>query len=507
MAAMGDCLEQGIGKEMRTRPSSPLTKRQAGILLHPTSLPGVQGHGTLGREAYRFADFLTDCGITVWQTLPLGPTHADLSPYQCTSVHAGSASLIDLELLVEQGWLDGQQISAGADRRALLVAAFQGFLRHAPAQEQDALGHFNEQHAGWLDDYGLYIALKQKFNDSAWTDWPAELRDREPAALRGARTGLHEVIEQARFEQFLFHRQWQDLKGYANGRGIQIFGDMPIFVAHDSAEVWAQREYFALDEEGKLEVVAGVPPDYFSATGQLWGNPHYRWDRMEADGFAWWVDRIKTHLHMFDMVRIDHFRGFESYWEVPAGHDTAIQGRWVKAPGDALFMKLRKSFNPLPLLAEDLGVITPEVDALRKKHRLPGMKILQFAFDGGPDNPYLPHAHHEDSVVYTGTHDNDTTRGWYDALSDDAQRYVQEYLGVPSEPMPWALIRCALASVARLAIVPLQDVLMLDSTHRMNTPGTTQGNWRWRFTWEQVPDGTVERLRRLIELYGRLTSK
>jgi len=478
--------------------------------LHPTSLPGVQDNGTLGGEAYRFVDFLVECGVSVWQMLPLGPTHEDGSPYQCTSVHAGNAFLIDLERLVEHGWLEAERLAAPTardDRRALLVAAHQGFLRRAAQEDRDALAHFKQRHAGWLDDYALYVALKQSFGDSAWMDWPAELRDREPAALRDAGEKLRDAVEQARFEQFLFYRQWAALKGYANGRGIRIFGDMPIFVAHDSAEVWAQREYFALDGQGKLEVVAGVPPDYFSATGQLWGNPHYRWDRMEADGFAWWVDRIKTHLHMFDMIRIDHFRGFESYWEVPAGQGTAVEGRWVKAPGDALFIKLRKNFNPLPLLAEDLGVITPEVEALRKKHRLPGMKILQFAFDGGPDNPYLPHGHHEDSVVYTGTHDNDTTLGWYDALPDDIRRYVQEYLGFPAEPMPWALIRCALASVARLAIVPLQDMLMLDSAHRMNIPGTTQGNWRWRFTWEQVPDDTVERLRRLIELYGRLTSK
>jgi len=479
-------------------------------LLHPTSLPGAQGNGTLGREAYHFVDFLVECGVRVWQMLPLGPTHEDGSPYQCTSVHAGNASLIDLERLVEQGWLKAERLAtptAHDDRRALLVAAHQGFLRHAAQEDRDALALFKERHVGWLDDYALYVALKHSFAGRTWANWPAQLRDREPAALRDAGEKLCGAVEQACFEQFLFYRQWEALKGYANGRGIQIFGDMPIFVAHDSAEVWAQREYFALDEQGKLEVVAGVPPDYFSATGQLWGNPHYRWDRMEADGFAWWLDRIKTHLHMFDMIRIDHFRGFESYWEVPAGRDTAVEGRWVKAPGDALFMKLRKSFNPLPLLAEDLGVITPEVDALRKKHRLPGMKILQFAFDGGPDNPYLPHAHQEDSVVYTGTHDNDTTLGWYKALPEDTRHYVREYLGFSSEPMPWALMRCALASVARLAIVPLQDVLMLDSAHRMNTPGTTQGNWRWRFTWEQVPDGTVERLRRLIELYGRLTSK
>jgi 4-alpha-glucanotransferase len=307
-----------------------------------------------------------------------------------------------------------------------------------------------------------------------------------------------------RFEQFDFFRQWHALKEYANHKGILLFGDLPIFVAHDSADVWAQQDYFQLDDGGRPTVVAGVPPDYFSATGQRWGNPHYRWDRMRQDGFRWWLVRFEIQLRLFDLVRIDHFRGFEAYWEIPAGHDTAMGGRWVQAPGDALFEVLRRHFDTLPVVAEDLGVITPEVEALRLRHGFPGMRILQFAFDGGSANPYLPHNHRHMTVVYTGTHDNDTTVGWYGSLSEATRRYMEEYLhSAGEEPMPWPLIRAAMASVANLAVIPMQDVLALDGTHRMNTPGKPDGNWRWRFKWDQINDGTAGKLRRLSELYGR----
>ena len=476
-----------------------LGRRRAGILLHPTSLPS----GELGADAYRFVDFLSGAGISVWQVLPLGPTHEDRSPYQCMSTHAGSELLINLALLVEWGWLTEQDIAAQDDHATALRKARQAFSQ-APAAAQRGYQSFLTVHHHWLNDYVLYRALRARHQGVAWWDWPVAVRDRSDSALAQARVELAETIEQIRFEQFLFFRQWEALRHYANTKGVLLFGDLPIFVAHDSAEVWAQREYFAIDTHGKLLTVAGVPPDYFSETGQRWGNPHYRWERMQDDGFAWWLTRLRTQLELYDLVRIDHFRGFEAYWEIPAEEETAVNGRWVQAPGEAFFAELHRQFDPLPLIAEDLGVITPEVDALRRKYKLPGMKILQFAFDGGPDNPYLPHHHERNSVVYTGTHDNNTTVGWFESLSAESRAHVLEYLGVGTEPsMPWPLIRAAFASVARLAVLPMQDVLELDAEHRMNMPGTTKGNWNWRFAWEQLPEGLADRLRKMVWMYGR----
>ncbi len=479
--------------------SSILDRRRAGILLHPTSLPS----GELGADAYRFVDFLAAAGISVWQVLPLGPTHEDRSPYQCMSTHAGSELLVNLALLVEWGWLTEQDIAAKDDHATALRTARQAFA-HAPAAAQRGYQSFLTGHNHWLDDYALYRALRAQHQGMAWWEWPVAVRDRSDSALAQARVDLDEAIEQIRFEQFLFFRQWEALRHYANTKGVLLFGDLPIFVAHDSADVWAQREYFAIDAHGKLLTVAGVPPDYFSATGQRWGNPHYRWERMQDDGFAWWLTRLRTQLELYDLVRIDHFRGFEAYWEIPAEEETAINGRWVQAPGEAFFATLHRHFDPLPLIAEDLGVITHEVDALRRKYHLPGMKILQFAFEGGPDNPYLPHRHERNSVVYTGTHDNDTTLGWFDSLSDELRAHVLDYLGAGAErPMPLPLMRAALASVACLAMLPMQDVLELGEGHRMNTPGTTKGNWTWRFAWDQLPEGLADRLRKLVWMYGR----
>ncbi len=478
---------------------SVLDRRRAGILLHPTSLPS----GELGADAYRFVDFLAAAGISVWQVLPLGPTHEDRSPYQCMSTHAGSEQLINLALLVEWGWLAEQSIAAQDDHATALRTARMAFVG-APAAAQRGYQSFLTAHRHWLDDYALYRALRAQHQGIAWWDWPAAVRDRSERSLAQARVELAEAIEQVRFEQFLFFRQWEALRHYANSKGVLLFGDLPIFVAHDSAEVWAQREYFAIDAHGKLLTVAGVPPDYFSESGQRWGNPHYRWEHMQEDGFAWWLTRLRTQLELYDLMRIDHFRGFEAYWEIPAEEETAINGRWVQAPGDAFFTALHRQFDPLPLIAEDLGVITPEVDALRRKYKLPGMKILQFAFDGGPNNPYLPHHHARNGVVYTGTHDNDTTLGWFESLSAELRVHVREYLGAGTEPpMPWPLIRAALASVARLAVLPMQDVLELGAEHRMNMPGTTKGNWNWRFEWEQLPDGLADRLRKMVQMYGR----
>ena len=473
-----------------------LDRRRAGLLLHPTSLPS----GDLGADAYRFVDFLVAGGFSVWQFLPIGPTHGEFgSPYQCLSVHAGNPLLISAQLLVDEGWL-GAEAAAGAQR---LQRARDGFIRAASPQARSEYAEFCRVHAPWLDDYALYEALRGEQNRAHWVDWPAPLRDRDAQALKEARARLDTAVDQARFEQFVFFRQWQRLKDYANSKGVLFFGDLPIFVAHDSADVWAQREQFAVDAHGRLQSLAGVPPDYFSNTGQLWGNPHYHWPRHVAEDFRWWKLRFHSQIELMDLVRIDHFRGFAAYWEIPAGAVTAIDGRWVDAPGDALFSRVRAHCPELRIVAEDLGVITPEVTALRHKHGFPGMKILQFAFEGGAHNPYLPHYHEADSVVYTGTHDNDTTLGWFNALRDDLKARIYEYLGTPHEAMPWPLIRSALASVSQLAVIPMQDALALDAKHRMNIPGTVEGNWRWRFAWEQVGPQVAERLRNMVETYAR----
>jgi 4-alpha-glucanotransferase len=471
-------------------------------------LPGSAGNGDLGPDAYRFVDFLAECGITLWQTLPLGPCHEDLSPYQCMSVHAGDFRLVSLQALVEMGWLDNAELDPATDidaqRLVRLAAAYNGFQSRAGSAEREAFSQFTTSHAHWLDDYALYQALRAEHGGKAWYDWPGAVRDRKPKVLAAERKRLAGPIEQARFQQFLFYRQWTQLRRYANDRGVLMFGDIPIFVAHDSADIWAQREWFAVDGHGQPQVVAGVPPDYFSVTGQRWGNPHYHWDALRQDDFGWWRQRVHSQLEMFDLVRIDHFRGFEAYWEIDAKCATAIEGRWVKGPGAAFFDALTRDFpDQLPLVAEDLGVITEEVTALRKHFNLPGMKILQFAFDGSPDNAYLPHNHETLGVVYTGTHDNNTTLGWYHELPQDKRELVNRYLGDSGEAMPWLLVRAALASVARLAVIPMQDVLGLDGAHRMNVPGVTEGNWRWRFSWDQLWHEHRARLSSWVRLYGR----
>jgi 4-alpha-glucanotransferase len=493
--------------ERVTQDLPPAARRRAGVLLHPTSLPGAGQTGDLGEEAFRFVDFLAAAGMRIWQMLPLGPTHADASPYQCLSIHAGNPALISLARLQQWGWLDAGDVERAHDepgyRQDALRSAHQGYLRAAAAQESAAYTQFLSEHAHWLEDYALYQALRQEHAGQPWWAWPVALRDRLPEELSRARKRLAASMQLVCFEQYVFFRQWHELRQHANTHGVWLFGDMPIFVAHDSADVWAERDYFHLDPQGQPTVVAGVPPDYFSATGQRWGNPLYNWERMRADGFRWWLTRVRTQLTLFDLLRIDHFRGFEAYWEVPAAEATAIHGRWVSAPGDALFQTMQAQFDPLPLVAEDLGIITKEVTALRERYALPGMRILQFAFDGGADNPYPPHRHDRNSVVYTGTHDNDTTLSWFEGLPPERQARVRDYLGFPAEPMPWPLIRAALASVADLAIVPMQDVLGLGAGERMNTPGITAGNWGWRFDWKQVEAGLAQRLRHLTRLYER----
>jgi 4-alpha-glucanotransferase len=493
-----------------TQPSAAvLHERRAGLLLHLTSLPG----GDLGWEAFNFVNFLADCGLSVWQMLPVGPPQGDLSPYQTSSAHAGNPRLIGLDPLVKAGWLD--QLPENPDderaRAAALRLAFHGFRQLASEIERQALAEFVGKQAYWLEDYALFRAISEE-RRSCWWQWPKGLRTRDKRALSQARKKLAEAMDYIHWEQFVFFGQWSMLRAHAKRRGVRLFGDMPIFVAHDSAEVWARPHDFDLNPDGSTRVVAGVPPDYFSATGQRWGNPLYRWEQLQANGFQFWSERIRTQLQLFDLIRIDHFRGFEAYWEIPASEEFAIHGAWVPAPGAALFEQLSREFGALPLVAEDLGVITDEVTALRKQFGLPGMKILQFAFDGGADNPYLPFRHETDAVVYTGTHDNDTTLGWFHELDEAARHHLADYLGYPAapsgeplgEPMPWPLIRCALGSVANLAILPMQDVLGLDGRARMNRPGTTEGNWTWRFHWAEVDPGLAERLRHLVALYGRL---
>ena len=482
-----------------------LDRRRAGVLLHPSSLPGC---GDLGPEAYHFVDFLVSCGASVWQVLPLVPSH-DGSPYMGLSAIAGNPDLISLFLLQECGWLPPGELGHHAGRipkhhrKHCIRLAKRGFEKNASAQERQAYDTFIQNHRDWLHDFALFMALREEHNGAAWFQWPGSYRDRESNALKQAGSQLVTLVQEVYFEQFLFFRQWNEIRKYANERGVLIFGDMPIFVAHDSAEVWANRGCFDLHADGSARTIAGVPPDYFSETGQRWGNPHYDWKVMKQDGFAWWRERVAAGLEQFDLIRVDHFRGFEAFWQIKAEAQTAIEGKWVKAPGKALFSALLQSFDDLPLVAEDLGIITPEVTALRDKFGFPGMKILQFAFDGDANNDYLPHNHVPNSVVYTGTHDNNTTLGWYEELDYGQKRAVYNYLGYHDEPMPWAMIRAACASVSRLVVVPMQDLLALNGSHRMNRPGVSDGNWQWRFNWNQIPEDMPTRFRRLLQMYGR----
>lgn len=484
-------------------------RRQAGILLHPTSLPGGYGSGDLGPEAYNFAKFLEAAGISVWQTLPLVPTHADGSPYLGLSVHAGNPLLIDLNDLAHRGWLQTTDLPTAntplpaETRQGLLDQAYQGFRRHADRAESEAFASFHLTHAHWLDDYALYRTIRSQQGERPWSDWPPPLRDRAPKALQEVRSNAAEEIQRIRFEQFLFFRQWTALKTFANARGIRLFGDIPIFVAYDSADVWSRRECFKLNAEGRPTVVAGVPPDYFAATGQLWGNPIYDWEHLAGNDFDWWVSRFETMLDLFDLIRLDHFRGFDAYWEIPAEASTAMEGYWVDGPGDGLFRTLRDRFGDLPLVAEDLGMITDSVLALRERWQLPGMRVFQFAFDGNPNNPFLPHNFDHHSVAYTGTHDNDTTLGWFQGLDRPTRKRILEYLGHPNEPMPLAAVRAVLRSTACLAILPMQDVLGLGPEARMNTPGRGEGNWAWRFDWEQVGWDLAAQIRQMLGIYGR----
>lgn len=473
-------------------------QRRAGVLLHITSLPSAN----LGQDAYQFVDFLQASGVTVWQMLPLGPTHSNGSPYQCLSAHASNPRLVCMDMVKQQVWADDEGFQ-GDTFLIKLVHAYRQFRKNASVDEKSAFIEFCQNEKYWLDDYVLYREIRRLKHTKPWYQWPKELRDRYVSAINKIKHEREESLDIRRFGQFLFFQQWHALKDYANERGILLFGDMPIFVAHDSADVWANPELFTLDKKGRTTKVAGVPPDYFSETGQRWGNPLYRWQQHIDQDFLWWQQRIKTQLDMFDMIRIDHFRGFEACWEIPADCETAIDGEWVKVPGDALFSQLASTFGELPFVAEDLGIITDDVVALREKYAMPGMTILQFAFGDDGTNPYLPHSHTVDSVSYTGTHDNNTTLGWFEELDDHTKARVYEYLGESHETMPWPLIRASLESVSELSVIPMQDILSLDGDHRMNVPGTTEGNWYWRFDWNMISEDCAARFKYLNKLYGR----
>jgi 4-alpha-glucanotransferase len=485
--------------------------------LHPTSLPSRFGIGDLGPEARRFVDFLAAAGQQLWQVLPLGPTGFGDSPYMCFSAMAGNPLLISLEVLRGRGLLEEAELAALPpyppqvdygrvirEKFPLLRKAWQRFQAQAEPGERDAYAQFCGA-ADWLADFALFMALKEHYKGKPWVEWTKPLIKRSPDALKRARRKHAEAIDFHCFLQFEFHRQIADLKAYANQRHIKIIGDLPIYVAHDSAEVWSRPDYFDIDPgTGLPRAVAGVPPDYFSATGQLWGNPLYAWDKLKADGYEWWARRFAALLEYMDAVRIDHFRGFEAYWRVPYGESTAVNGAWVKGPGEDLFRRMYERFGDLPIIAEDLGVITPEVEALRDAFNLPGMKILQFAFGSGDENPYLPHNYQPNCVVYTGTHDNDTTQGWFGSLAEEECAEVLRYLGTdnPAE-IHWDMARLAFGSAAKIAIIPMQDLLGLGSAARMNTPSKGQGNWVWRFAPGSLTEALGERLRALTEASGR----
>jgi 4-alpha-glucanotransferase len=496
-----------------------MNRRASGILLHITSLPSSHGVGDLGPGAYRFADFLVEAKQSLWQILPLNPVDPanGNSPYQSPSAFAGNPFLISPELMVRDGWLMEADLEGLPEfekgrvdysavieyKQRLFNVAYERFKGNGKQHEYE---RFCSNNAYWLDDYALFKALKGYFG-KAWVEWPHDIRDRKPKALQPLEKELHHKIQAEKFLQYVFYQQWLAVKDYCNQRGIQIFGDIPIYVIHDSVDVWANPELFDLDDRGNPSAVAGVPPDYFSETGQLWGNPLYRWDRLRETGYTWWISRMAHNAKYLDLVRVDHFRGFVGYWEVPAGEANAVNGRWVEAPAEDFFNTLLKRFPKLPIIAEDLGVITPDVREIMHRFDLPGMKVLLFAFgDDLATNPYIPHNVPRNCVIYTGTHDNNTVKGWFEreAAPETKERLVR-YLGreVSVERIHWELIRLAMMSVANMAIFPMQDILGLGEEARMNLPATTQGNWQWQLVPEQLTPTLTTKLREITEAYGR----
>jgi 4-alpha-glucanotransferase len=497
--------------------------RSSGVLLHPTSLPSRFGIGELGVEAYRFIDFLVESSQQLWQVLPLGPTGYGNSPYASFSALAGNPLLISLKQLQEQGLLTEEDFADLPEfpvdsvdfeqvmktKIPLLAQACENFKEKASPIQQKEFIAFCETKAHWLDDYALFMAIREAHEGASWHTWERNISKSHPEVLQQWKERLEGEVYFHKFLQFEFFRQWSKLKEYANSQGIQIIGDIPIYVAHDSADVWAHPEIFCLDEEtGEASLMAGVPPDYFSETGQLWGNPVYKWEKLQQDNFAWWVQRFQSLLEYVDIIRIDHFRGFEAYWAVKRGETTAVNGEWIKAPGEEFFQVLNDKLGKLPIMAEDLGIITSEVEELRDRFDFPGMKILHFAFGGGPDNPYLPFIYPRNCVVYTGTHDNNTTVGWFNQISEHEKESVVRYLGTVSpEGIHWDLIRLALGSVANQAIIPMQDLLGLGGEAQMNFPSKAEGNWGWRYQPGAITKELSDRLKTLIYTYGRAPIK
>lgn len=495
--------------------------RMSGVLVHPTSFPSPYGIGDLGKSAYKFIDFLKKSGQTLWQVLPLGPTGYGDSPYQSFSAFAGQTLIISPDKLVEKGYLSPDalkdffipykdKIDYGYViyyKNKIYKSAFEAFKNKLSydGSLQYEYNEFLKNNLYWLKDYALYMSIKDSYNGASWLDWNEEHKNISPETYESIYQTFLPYMEYYYFIQFEFYSQWMELKRYANNNGIYIVGDIPIFVSMDSSDAWSSKKYFKLDSTGHPLEVSGVPPDYFSATGQLWGNPLYDWDALKQDEYSWWVNRIKHQLTLTDYLRIDHFRGFESYWSIPYGESTAVNGKWIKGPGEDLFGCLEKVFgHELPIFAEDLGIITPEVEALRDKFGLPGMKILQFAFDSTDDSTFLPHHYNKNCICYTGTHDNDTTCGWYKTVSESAKEKIKLYLGCDGSDISWDFIRTALGSTARYAIIPIQDLLSIDSTGRMNMPGRSSGNWQWRYRPDALTDSISSRLRKYTEIYSRI---
>ncbi len=495
--------------------------RASGILLHPTSLPGPDGIGDLGPEAFRWIDFLAQTGCQFWQILPLGPTGYGDSPYQCFSAFAGNPYIISTTTLLDQGLLTKADL---ADRPKFplervdygpvidwkitaLNRAYQRFQNQKNTAFEEELNAFKKEQKDWLEPFSIFMAIKAQQGGVSWEHWPEDFRNRDPETLKSFVKKFSDQIAFQAFIQFLFHQQWHKLRNYAHEKGIRIIGDIPIFVAYDSADVWANKDLFYLDENGLPEVVAGVPPDYFSRTGQLWGNPLYRWDVHKKNGYAWWLKRISAVLSHVDIVRLDHFRGFEAYWEIPYGNKTAVEGQWVKGPGNDFLKTVKKELGELPIIAEDLGVITTEVKQMRDNFNLPGMKILHFAFASDPDDDFLPHNYPTDCVAYTGTHDNNTSSGWYETAPEREKDFCRRYLARSGQDIAWSLIRVLWRSAAAWVLAPMQDFLSLGEWARMNYPGNPSGNWDWRMHPDAINEGLIARLHETNRLYGRLPRK
>ncbi|MEG8946433.1 4-alpha-glucanotransferase [Rosettibacter firmus] len=495
--------------------------RSAGILLHPTSLPSKYGIGDFGYDAFKFIDFLVEIKQSLWQILPLGPTGYGNSPYQCFSAFAGNPLLISPDKLKEENLLHDDDLNNLPEtnpsyvdygqiinyKNTLLRKAYENFKDRTSSHD---FQKFREDNNYWLEDFAFFMALKNYHNGIVWSKWDKEIAFRKKDAIKKWKEKLYDEILFHEFVQYIFFKQWKEIKDYANSKGIKIIGDVPIYIAYDSADLWANRHLFTVDEEGNLEFVAGVPPDYFSKTGQLWGNPLYKWDIMEKNKFDWWIKRFSKMLELVDIIRIDHFRGFEAYYKIPGTAPTAETGEWVKAPGEKLFNTIIKKLGDIPILAEDLGVITKEVNELRMKFNFPGMKILQFAFGKTGEKRFLPHNHEKHCVVYTGSHDNDTTSGFFKKekeMNSDVFKHAQFYMNYYGDDMCYQLIRLAYSSVADIVIIPMQDILNLDSYARMNFPGKPDGNWTWRFTWDQINDDIKNKISKLIMLYERFPSE